>query len=141
MQEAPFACLDSRTEAYRFLIVPSFDPPASIRIWREGNHSFVAIKQLTQPGIPKYGGKDLKVNETRPLSDDEWNEFKSLVAKASFWNLPPETDRPGLDAVLFLLEGHDGKNYHVIARWNNTDTSLMDVTDYFFDTARLQWKK
>ncbi len=46
MQEVPFSCLDSSTEAYRFLFIPSFDSPASIRIWRDGNHNFVAIKQL-----------------------------------------------------------------------------------------------
>jgi len=142
MQEAPFSCLDSSTEAYRFLIIPSSDSPASIRVWREGNRSFIAIKQLTQTGIPKYGGKDLKVNETRPLADDQWNHLKELFNTASFWTLRPEDDAPvGLDGALLLLEGHQRNNYRVIARWSDNDKALMDVTGYFFDLARLQWKR
>jgi hypothetical protein len=142
MQEAPFSCLDSRTEAYRFLFIPSLDSPASIRVWRDGNHSFVAIKQLTQTGIPKYGGKDLKVNETRPLDDEQWNHFKELLAKTSFWSMRAEDDTPiGLDGAMFVLEGHERNNYHVIVRWSDKDEALMNVTGYFFDLARLQWRR
>ena len=141
LQEAPLSCLNSRNEAYRFLFIPSFDSPASIRIWREDNHSFVAIKQLRDAGVPKDGAQDLKVNETRPLSDDQWNRFKSLVAGASFWTAAPEIgDLPMLDGAAYVLEGRDGHNYHVIVRAYGNE-SFMDVTDFFFDSARLQWRR
>jgi hypothetical protein len=141
MQEAPLSCFNSRTETYRFLFIPSWDSPASIRIWREENHSFVAIKQLRDAGVPKDGAKDLKVNKTQPLSDDQWNRFKGLVARASFWTAAPEiSDLPMLDGAAYVLEGHDGHNYHVIIRAYGNE-SFMDVTDFFFDSARLQWRQ
>ena len=142
MQEWPFSCLERNTEAYRFLYIPSFDSPASIRVWRKGNHSFVEVKQLTQTGIPKYGAKDLKVSESRPLSDEQWNHFKDLLAKTSFWSMRVEDDTPvGLDGAMFVLEGHERNNYHVIARRSDKDDSLMNLTGYFFDLARLQWNR
>src|SRR5688572_30154993 len=50
LQEQPFSCLDDDIEAYRFLFIPSFEPPASIRVWREGGQRFIELRQLSRVG-------------------------------------------------------------------------------------------
>jgi len=117
--ETPFSCLDERTEAYRFLIVPSFDPPASIRISRDGNQKVMVVRQLSSEGLPQNGAKDLKVNVTRPLTDVEWNHFQELLGKTSFWSMQAADNRPaGLDGATFLVEGHRPNDYHAVVRWS-----------------------
>jgi len=82
MMESPFLCLDEDIEAYRLLLLASFEPPASIRVWREGGQKYVEVKQLSSIGIPQYGAKDLKVNVTRPLTDHNGIIFRS------YWRSP-----------------------------------------------------
>jgi hypothetical protein len=56
--------------------------------------------------------------------------------------LRPEDDHDlGLDGITVVLEGHENNNYHAIARWSQPDETLMNVNDWFFDVARLQWKR
>ena len=142
MMETPFACLDERTEAYRFLIIPAFEPAASIRISREGNQKLMVVRQLSSEGVPQNGAKDLKVNVTRPLTDSEWNHFQELLGKTSFWAMQAADNRPaGLDADTFLLEGHRPYEYHAVLRWSPEDENFLNACDYFFELARLEWKR
>ncbi len=54
----------------------------------------------------------------------------------------PEDDTPiGLDGAMFVLEGHERNNYHVMVRWSDKDEALMNVTGFFFDDARLRWRR
>jgi hypothetical protein len=141
MMETPFACLDEPTEAYRFLIVPSFDPPASIRISRDGTQKVMVVRQLSHEGLPQSGAKDLKVNVTRPLTDVEWNHFQELLGQTSFWSMQAADNRPaGLDGATFLLEGHRSNEYHAVVRWSPEDQNFLNACDYFFELARLEWK-
>jgi hypothetical protein len=115
MMESPFSCLDERTEAYRFLIVPAFEPPASIRISRAGTQKVMVVRQLSSEGVPQNAAKDLKVNITRPLTDVEWNHFQELLGKTSFWSMQAADNRPaGIDGATFLVEGHRPNEYHAV---------------------------
>jgi hypothetical protein len=140
MMETSFSCLDERTEAYRFLVIPSFEPPASIRISRQGNENVMVVRQLSSEGVPQNGATALKVNVTRPLTDGEWNHFQELLGKATFWSMKATDDRLGLDGVTFLLEGHRPNEYHAVLRWSPEDQNFLNVCDYFFELARLEWK-
>jgi hypothetical protein len=141
MMEAPFSCLDERIEAYRFLILPPFDPPASIRISRDGTQKVMVVRQLTSEGVPQNSPKDLKVNVTRPLTDVEWNHFQELFGRTSFWSMQAADSREtGLDGATFLIEGHRPNEYHAVVRWSPEDQNFLNACDYFFELARLEWK-
>jgi hypothetical protein len=141
MREAPFSCLDERTEAYRFLFVPSFNPAASIRISRDGTQKVMVVRQLSDEEISQNGALELKVDVTRPLTDSEWNHFQELLGKTSFWSMQAADNRPaGLDGATFLLEGHRPNAYHAVARWSPEDESFLNACEYFLELARLEWK-
>ncbi len=61
LQESPLPCLDVDVEAYRLLYISSFEGPASVRIWRQGDLKFIEQSQLHEIGIPRYGAKDLNI--------------------------------------------------------------------------------
>jgi len=141
MMEPPLSCLDERNETYRFLIVPSFEPPASMRISRDGTQKVMVVRQLSSEAIPQNGAKDLKVNVTRPLTDVEWNHFQELLGKTSFWSMQAADNRlAGLDGATFLLEGHRPNEYHAVMRWSPEDQNFLNACDYFFELARLEWR-
>jgi hypothetical protein len=65
--------------------------------------------------------------KARPLSDEEWTSFKTLLNQISFWNLPTdERSKPNadgsidlhLDGAEWLIEGFRDGAYHVTDRWS-----------------------
>ena len=140
MTEIPFSCLDEGTEAYRFLIIPSFEPAASIRISRQGNQKVMVVRHLSSEGLPQDGATALKVNVTRPLTDNEWSHFQELLGKTAFWSMKPEDDRAGLDGATVLIEGRRANEYHAVMRWSPEDQNFLNACDYFLELARLEWK-
>ncbi|MBA2340923.1 MAG: hypothetical protein H0V88_11045 [Pyrinomonadaceae bacterium] len=141
MMESPLSCLDEDTEAYRFLFLPSFEPPASVRIWREGDQKYIEVKQLSSVGLPQYGAKDLKVNVTRSITEQEWDRFQELLRKTNFWSMPTEDGRIGLDGASFLLEGYKSGQHHVVNRWLPEDQNYLDACSYLLEISRLEMGK
>jgi hypothetical protein len=140
--EFPFSCLDENVEAYRLLFIPSFKPPAAIRIWRQGDQHQIAVKQLATEGLPEFGAKDLIVNITRPITIDEWNHFQELLKKSNFWSMTSADVRErGLDGATFLLEGKRSDQYHVVDRWSPEDQNFIDACIYLMEISKLDWKR
>lgn len=110
-------------ESYRFTLIPTFDAPVSIRIWRANNRYFLTAKKLSGKGgfgIEKFGR--LSSEKTRELDADEWFKFTSLIDNSWFWSEPSLT-REGVfcDGAEWIMEGviqerGRGKNYHEIHR-------------------------
>jgi hypothetical protein len=122
LMELPLSCLNEDIESYRLLFIPSFEGPASVRIWRQGDMKFVDPRQLHEIEIPLYGAKDLKHTESRPITDEEWNHFQVLLNKADFWSLPTENGQPqGVEGSDLLLEGRRPNQYHAVDRRSPTD--------------------
>ena len=48
------------------------------------------------------------------LSDNEWNEFEQLLAKANFWSLSTTIDDGSNDGAQWVIEGHLKNKYHVV---------------------------
>jgi hypothetical protein len=113
-QELPLeqlpACVD---ESYRLIWVPTFHAPISARIWRSGEKQFLATKQLDGRG--GYGMGQLSFQDTRSLSDDEWNEFMRLLRQSGYWDLPSNDDSPRPnDGATWIIEGiRNGKRNQV----------------------------
>jgi hypothetical protein len=142
MMEAPLSCLDEDIEAYRLLSLISSEPPASVRIWRRGDRKYIEVRQLSSVGMPQYGAKDLKVNVTRLLADNEWNHFQELLEKSNFWAMPTEDGKPvGLDGASFLLEGKKPHRYHVVDRWFPEDQNFLNACGYLYGISGLAMKQ
>ena len=53
-------------------------------------------------------------NKNISLSDNEWNEFEQLLAKANFWSLSTSIDDGSNDGAHWIIEGHFKNKYHVV---------------------------
>lgn len=58
------------------------------------------------------------LNQTIPLSNEEWEEFKSLLNAASFWTSAPLDTGSGLDGSEWIIEAHLKEKYWFVSRWS-----------------------
>ncbi len=118
--ESPLLVLaDSSDELYRFMLIPTFDAPVVVRIWRSKNEYFLTTKKTNGEGgfgMKKFG--KLSYEKTRPLTEEEWNRFFNLLNEAMFWDIPysDKSDDPVRDGASWIIEGYSNKNYHIIDR-------------------------
>jgi hypothetical protein len=139
MQEEPFSCLDKDVEAYRFLLIPSFEPPACIRVWREGHQKYLELRQLSSVGTPQYGAKDMKPSVIRPLTEEEWNHFQQSLKEANFWSMSTrDGELIGIDGASLLLEGKRHSKYHVVYRRFPEDQNFLRACSYLFEISGLK---
>jgi hypothetical protein len=112
---------DTPIEVYRFGWFRSFRPGVVIRLWRIGNERCLSVKQFD--GLGDYVGneyvypKTLAVNQTRSLTESEWNGFVELLHKADFWQMLREEGATGTDGSTWVMEGLRNRHYHAVERW------------------------
>ena len=127
MEEPSFAeTTAERSEAYRFLWIPSFRHPIVVRVDRVGNGGTLVGKVSSGPA--GYEPAQLKQNKHRALSAGEFAEVTAGLKVARFWSLGPTTDWQGLDGEFWMLEGHRNASriprlwarraHHVVVRWS-----------------------
>ncbi len=118
--ELPLAAYsDTADEAYRFVLLPTFDAPVSIRVWRSKNEYFMTTKKTNGEGgfgMKKFG--KLTFAKTRPLTEIEWSAFLNLLDNSMFWDLPytDKKDEPVEDGASWIIEGYYNRNYQIIDR-------------------------
>jgi hypothetical protein len=111
------ACVD---ESYRLIWFPTFHSPVVVRVWRSGDKYFVVSKQLSGRGGYEIG--NLKIEQTRPLSESEWQEFMSVINQASYWELPSTVNElPPNDGATWIVEGIRHRQYHWVRRLTPLD--------------------
>ena len=124
-KEQPLATTsNSIIESYRFTLIPTFDAPVSIRVWRGNDDYFLNFKKLSGQGgfgIKKFG--KLNADTTLKLNKDEWFRFTSLLRRADFWAEPPLTMEETVpDGAEWVMEGIkegtecNGSHYHEVHR-------------------------
>lgn len=124
-------------EAYRFLWLRTFHAPVAVRVWRSGNRSFLAAKQLS--GKSGYGIGQLIVEKLSPLDESEWLVFTGLVNQTSFWTVPTEGEMlRGHDGAEWLLEGAKNGKYHVVDRWSPEDQKYRAACEYLMKISGLE---
>lgn len=107
-KETPLEKLpDSIDESYRLILLPTFDAPVIVRVWRSGNKQFLIAKKLSgQGGFGLEGFGKLSYEKTQPLTEDEWITFNRLVDQAFFWDMPSlENETPVVDGAEWVIEG------------------------------------
>lgn len=110
-------------ESYRFTLIPTFDAPVSIRVWRIDNQYFMTVKKLSGQGgfgIKKFGS--FASEQTRTLTEDEWLKFTSLLDESWFWSESPLVNEDVVnDGEEWIMEGIKQDkgltaNYHEVHR-------------------------
>jgi hypothetical protein len=100
---------------YRLTLLGAFDEPIVSRIVRTGNEHTLVYKH--KEGSEPQWADELTVYESRRLTQQDWDKFKSLLEATDFWNMPTFNDRMGFDGSWWILEGVDNGKYHVVHRW------------------------
>jgi hypothetical protein len=119
-KELPLMAYSGSTdEVYRFMLLPTFDAPVVVRIWRTKDEYFLTTKKTNGQGgfgMKKFG--KLSYEKTRPLTEAEWNNFIKLLNEVMFWNMPyiDVNELTPEDGASWTLEGFDKKTFHTVDR-------------------------
>jgi hypothetical protein len=116
MNEGPLCSYAKKgEEMYRLVWIPTFDPAFVARVHKDSAGYWIVAKLLD--GAGGYDPGALQVDKTIGITPDEWDRLKMLLDGASFWDLPVEDTRPGLDGAQWIMEGVIDREYHAVDRW------------------------
>lgn len=79
------------------------------------------------------------LNETKQLSEKEWNEFEKLLNDYSFWSAKPLEERSGLDGSEWTIEAHLKNKYWFVNRWSPKD-KFREAGEYLINKSGLKEK-
>jgi hypothetical protein len=127
---------ESQTESYRFLWLRTFHRPVAVRVWHSEEGSFLNVKQLS--GAGGYEAGKLITNQTRQLTNAEWDGFVSLLDRSCYWQLPAKNDdEMGKDGAQWILEGTRQGRYHVVDRWTPRSGDFREACLYLLKLSNL----
>jgi hypothetical protein len=123
----------------------SFYHPLIVRLEKKGSQYRLHATWLS--GQVGYEWGKLQGQKSRRISPEEWQRFKLLLGKASFWTLnseekDPEPNEKGeatvcLDGVDWFLEGSVQHKYHVVDRDCPDEGPFKAVGMYVIHLARV----
>ena len=64
---------------------------------------------------------EIILNQTINLTEQEWDEFETILNNCSFWTSKPYIETLGLDGSEWIIEGHLRSKYWFINRWSPHD--------------------
>ena len=125
-------------ESYRFLLIHTNDPPVIVRVWRSGNTAQLIAKQFNGDGGRNFGV--VAIENTRPISENEWDTFRVLVDRALFWSLPQtDASSPKSDiGSLWVFEAVRMGQHRVVSRWMPRDESYRKCGLYLLTISGLE---
>jgi len=131
---------DSTDESYRLVLLPTFDAPVIVRVWRSGNERFLITKKLSGEGgfgLKNFG--KLSYEKKRPLTEEEWVTFVELLDQAYFWDMPSldKDDVPAVDGAEWVVEGAKDKMFHEVNRIT-PNTEFRAVCNYLLKLSGLE---
>jgi hypothetical protein len=80
---------------------------------------------------------NIVLNETKQLSEKEWNEFEKLLNDYSFWYAKPYEESSGLDGSEWTIEGHLKNKYWFVNRWSPKD-QFRKAGEYLINKSGLK---
>jgi len=112
---------------YRFLYLPTFDHPTSIRVTIHASGS-ATVDIRTASGKGGYDPGEMSSRKSQELSVADTQPILDLLSKPDFWREPSEVETGGCDGAEWILEGAAVGKYHVVDRWEGG--SLRPVGEY-----------
>ena len=126
------ALYDSEDEVYRFSYFPAFSNSIVVRINIKDDGTAEINYKVGNGSAGAHSGGILK-SETAELNKNETQEFIDLLSSNTYWNLPREIERLGLDGHEIVIEGIKDGEYHIVDRWvPEKDDPLYNIQKYFF---------
>lgn len=151
---------DKSAQVYRFLWIPSFHRPISVRLTIniDGTGSVVTRSVDSHAGLLTKPASDMGklIQDTATVIDQE--QVKDVVEqlqRLSFWSMPTEKEqltRPRsksgsgstvllpihLDGSQWILEGLRGGEYHVVDRWSPRDDSYSELCKHLLHLGKVE---
>jgi len=141
-----FALRDEESlQVYRFLWLPSFHLPISVRLTvnPDGSGSIVARSVDRHAGL---------INRVQSDTDKLIFDKKVVVGKAdvdivlqeiqrlAFWSMPTEREHGGMDGSQWILEGVRHGVYHVVDRWSPKESPYSELCKHLLRLAGVETK-
>jgi hypothetical protein len=145
-------------QVYRFLWLPSFHRPISVRLTinADGSGSIVTRSVDSHAGLltkPTSDTGKLIHDATSVIDEEQVKEVLAQLQRLMFWSMPteeeqalPQSDsagRPvlrvvGTDGARWILEGVRGGEYHVADRWSPHDNTYSQLCKYLFRLGKVE---
>jgi hypothetical protein len=128
---------DPTAAVYRFLWLPTFHRPVSVRIVRSSDSAVLHIVKLDGRGGYEPGG--ISVLKSKKLTRKQWDEFKRRLDQANFWFMPTEeVEDSGTGGDRLIFEGVLDGNYHVVHRESpDPGSDYVEVCRFVLDQSGL----
>lgn len=126
MNEPSLSCVKSKIDlAYRFIWLRTFNHPMAVRVTSsKGQVKLCAVELNGEGGYEP--GKVFRRKE-KILTTKEWDSLAQGITSSSFWTMPITNKRNGLDGAEWIIEGRQGKNYHVVNRWSPSEGDFRSL--------------
>lgn len=118
--DEPSLSCGQRPDAYRFMLIPSFQTPVVVRV--DLNDDGTAILTASK-FVRSIGQTSLKKGASihRQLSEREVDSLLQLIDDWDFWTISAADTNHGLDGAQWVFEGRSAMNYKVVSRWSPND--------------------
>ena len=112
-------------EVYRFLWLPSFKHPVSVRmeVRTDGTALITTTVAPGSAGFP-YTCKGPVQTVTKTLTLEQIQTFRALVQSVAFWSIPSsmKNDQTGTDGSVWIIEAVKDGHYHMVNRCSPVDS-------------------
>jgi hypothetical protein len=120
---------DRTATVYRFLWLPSFHDPISVRFVKSGRGVILHAVRLKLDD--EYQPVRVVSRKSVELKKAHWERIANHLAKARFWDLPTDQRQPfGIDVLdghLLIVEGVSDAKYHIVVRNNPLGGNFVDL--------------
>lgn len=125
---------DREAAAYRFVWVPTFHHPVSVRVDRNGRA--VRLRARVLDGMGGYEPGQIAIDRSLDLSGAQWDQLEQLAAQAGFWGAAGWAPRhPGSDIAdgdLLVIEGVKAGQYK-LRRTNDPIPNQVALCGYMLE--------
>jgi hypothetical protein len=157
---------DRSIRVYRFLWLPSFHRPITVRLTINSDGSASIVTRIVDKhggllataetaGIERRDTMKLVLNTTTQASRDQVQKVLDQIQDLGFWSMPTEEPPsaphtsgtkneastvalPPLDGARWILEGVSDGRYHVVDRWSPGNDSYAQLCLYFLKLGKVE---
>lgn len=108
---------DRSATVYRFLWLPTFHRPVSVRLVQSGEA--VTLHAVLLSGRGGYEPGKIVVSRSAKIAGRPYEDFKRPLGNVKIWQMPTEDPGPdGCDGDQLIFEVVGGGKYHIVDRWS-----------------------
>jgi hypothetical protein len=139
----PSLCLLAREDraatVFRFLWLPSFDHPLTVRAFKTGNGA--RLEAVVLDGKGGYEPGRVAIARAVELSESQWKGLERHLEATAFWEMPTEVPEPdGSDGDFCIFEGVKDGRHHIVDRWS-PEPAYTTLCRYMLDLTGLKVQK